>query len=138
MLKITLNTAREGLQAVLGPLELAIMECIWDEDRPRHTNKQIRLMLSRVGRNVALSTVSTTTFRMESKGLLDKIDHNGVFTYTARYQCEALIEKVIEQVLATLICSWPDILETYVEGLTHVNAAESTDGRVRDLSAKSV
>lgn len=105
-----LQTDKAGLSMVLGPLELTIMQVLWDADRPPLTNKEIKHALSEVGRHLTVSAIGTTMHRLAEKGLVCETRPDGLYQYHARFTEDELEFYVVELVFARLKYDWPDHL----------------------------
>lgn len=65
-----IHLSRDGLRAFLGPLELSIMEIIWQEGHITSTN--LLAILRDRGRDIGHGTVQNTLVRMMSKYLIKR------------------------------------------------------------------
>lgn len=117
-MKIKLDTSQEGLEAVVGTLEARILSVLWDDPRAYMTNKQIHREVNHRGHLITLTAITTTTRRMTTKGMLKETTPHKLYVYEPVLSQGDLIECVIQRVLGTLILSWPEVLESYIEGIT--------------------
>lgn len=108
---VRLQTDRVGLEMVLGPLELAIMQVIWDADRPPLTNKEIRQALSHTGLQLTIPTVGNTMHRLANKGYVCESRFDGLYQYAARMTEDELEVYVVEHVMRRLREAWPGPFE---------------------------
>lgn len=107
---VRLNTERSGLGMVLGPLELSLMQVLWDDDR-KQTNKELRLVLSRTGVELSVTTIGTTMRRLAEKGLVREAQENSLFVYEPVMSEEQLELCVVEHIIGKLIAEWPSQCE---------------------------
>ncbi len=118
-MKVRLDTDIEGLDAVLGPLEIRILYAIWNDSRAYMTNRQILRAVNHDGKHyLSLTTITTSTKRMVKKRLLAESTPHAIYVYSAAITENDLIDCIIERVMAALITSWPEHLETYLENIT--------------------
>lgn len=111
---VRLHTEREGLGMVLGPLELTLMQALWDTTQVKAvTTKQLRLAVEDIfGRDVTLSTVSNTLNRLLAKGYVSAHHgQSGIYVYNPVMSEDELERWVIQHVLATLAEAWPSHLQ---------------------------
>lgn len=80
---ITNSTNRVGQQLVLGPLEIHVMEVIWDGGV-----SSVRDVVEKLGNKLAYTTVMTTLDRLFKKGLLDREKSERAFLYSPRLSSE--------------------------------------------------
>ena len=73
------STKLTGQQLQLGPLELQVMEVLWDGGECC-----VRDVVERLDRKLAYTTVMTTLDRLFKKGLLDRQKSERAFLYTTR------------------------------------------------------
>ena len=91
----------DGLLRWLGPTEAAIMEIVWEAERPI-TVKGILRRLERTYHPLAYTSVLTTTDRMHDKQLLDRGRAGPAFVYSARETREQFEERQRAAILASL------------------------------------
>jgi len=72
-------TAGAGRTALLGRLESAVMEILWDKGESR-----VQAVVDALDRGLAYTTVMTTLDRLFKKGLLDRTKQNRAFIYRAK------------------------------------------------------
>ena len=77
------STNRVGQQLVLGPLEIHVMEVIWDGGV-----SSVRDVVEKLGNKLAYTTVMTTLDRLFKKGLLDREKSERAFLYSPRLSSE--------------------------------------------------
>ena len=102
-LKISLNDFRsngQGVGHVLGELQTAVMEVLWQE--PNLTVNDVEARLQRT-REIAHTTVLTTLDRMYRKGYLIREKSGKAFIYAPRYTREEFEQGVAQQVLGALL-----------------------------------
>src|ERR1700760_583441 len=66
-------------QQALGPLEIAVMEILWE-----HGEGNVHDVVEKLGRPLAYTTVMTTLDRLYKKGLLDRHKSERAFLYSPR------------------------------------------------------
>ena len=64
---------------VLGPLETAVMEILWE-----HGESNVHDVIEKLGRPLAYTTIMTTLDRLYKKGLLDRHKSERAFLYSTR------------------------------------------------------
>ena len=73
------STNRMGQQAMLGPLEIQVMEVLWAAGQC-----SVRDVVEQLDRKLAYTTVMTTLDRLFKKGVLDRQKSERAFLYTTR------------------------------------------------------
>jgi len=127
-MRIRYNPDQAGLECVVGPLGAAVLEVLWDSDRSRMTNRQIQRELSRRGTKRSITTIGTTTRRLTAKKLLQESTPHGTLVYSPTLARNDLIDCVIERVMGSMIDSWSDRMETYLEGVSTAQRVQSVGG----------
>lgn len=102
------NPQSQGLNCFLGPLESEILCALWDDPRKFLTNKQILRGVVRRGYVISLTTITTTTRRLTTHGVLQEITMGGIYTYRPVITENDLIETVIAQVMNRIFDTWPE------------------------------
>jgi predicted transcriptional regulator len=87
----------------LGPLEMAIMELLWD--RGKQTACEI---MQRVDRDPAYTTVMTTLDRLLMKGLLNRRTATRPFFYSARMNRSELTRMRVRGFISGFIAQRPE------------------------------
>ena len=64
---------------VLGPLEIAVMEILWERGE-----SNVHDVIEKLGRPLAYTTIMTTLDRLYKKGLLDRHKSERAFLYSTR------------------------------------------------------
>jgi predicted transcriptional regulator len=80
---------------VLGPLELSVMEVVW-----QISSCSVRDVVQSLDRNLAYTTVMTTMDRLFKKGLLDRSKCDRAFLYSARVSKDAWERQRTDDLLA--------------------------------------
>jgi predicted transcriptional regulator len=101
-----------GLEKLLGPLEVQVMQIIWQDDRS--TVKKVHRKLSQ-HRDIAYTTVMTTMSRLAEKGILRRHREGLAFVYAAAITEDAFIAQMVEQVMASLMRDYPSYVVRYLE-----------------------
>jgi predicted transcriptional regulator len=123
-MKIRYDPDQKGLETILGPLEVLILQVLWEEGAnwPFATNRRIHREVCRRNHPISLSTLTTTTRRMVQKGWLKETEPHNIFCYEPVVTEDDLIQCVIERVIGSLIVTFPEQLETYLEGIVPTEA----------------
>lgn len=103
MFKIALRGFKPEYQdskQVLGELESAVMEILWQQ--PNQTVIEVEELL-RKGREIAHTTVLTTLDRMYRKGYLLRTKESKAFVYAPRYSKTEFEKGLAQEVLASLL-----------------------------------
>ena len=101
--KITLRGFKPGERGaghVLGELQTAVMELLWQE--PGLTVNEVEERLQR-RREIAHTTVLTTLDRMHRKGYLTREKQGKAFTYAPRYSRKEFEQGMAQEVLSALL-----------------------------------
>ena len=118
-----------GLRKVLGGLESAIMEVVWELGEG-----SVRGVLERFkGRNPAYETVKTVMDRMAQKGYLARRKEGKAFVYRATESREAFWQRVRSEVLKGAFEREDLMLAHFVQ---MVGEDEANLDRLRDLVEK--
>jgi predicted transcriptional regulator len=89
---------RSGIESVLGPLEVRVLEACWAADGPVTVRD-----LTGAFPGVAYTTVMTTADRLFRKGLLTRVKSGRRFLYTARWSRRELELELAGSALASLL-----------------------------------
>jgi predicted transcriptional regulator len=103
------DTARPG---VLGPLEIQVMETLWQRGK-----STVRDVVSQLDRSLAYTTVMTTLDRLYKKGMLERYEVERAYSYWPRWSRQEWAQKragdLVNDFLAgphptsgTLLVSW--------------------------------
>jgi predicted transcriptional regulator len=120
----------KGVGHVLGDLETAVMEVLWD--KPQQTVTEVeRQLQSR--REIAHTTVLTTLDRMHRKGYLLREKQGKAFVYTPRLGREEFERGVAEEVLGALLREFrAPALSAFVDLVgEHPEALDRLDAMIR-------
>jgi predicted transcriptional regulator len=90
----------KGLGRVLGDLETAVMQILWD--KPDQTVTEVERQLQN-SRDIAHTTVLTTLDRLHRKGYLLRVKQGKAFIYASRLGREDFERGVAEEVLSALL-----------------------------------
>ena len=129
--KIALRGFRPGARGtnhVLGDLESAVMEILWNKSGQTVIEVEERL---RQKREIAHTTVLTTLDRMYRKGYLNREKQAKAFVYSPRYTREEFERRMAQEVLGALI---GHSTETAVS--TFVDLISDDPGALDQLEAK--
>ncbi|MFY9225196.1 MAG: BlaI/MecI/CopY family transcriptional regulator [Blastocatellia bacterium] len=103
MFKITLRGFKpehQDSKQVLGELESAVMEILWQQ--PHQTVIEVEEQL-RKNREIAHTTVLTTLDRMHRKGYLSRTKESKAFVYSPCYSKTEFEKGLAQEVLASLL-----------------------------------
>lgn len=96
---------RRSLAEVLGPLEMSVMETVWD--RGRVTVRDVHEVLRR-SRDIAYTTVMTTLGRLADKGLLQRIEGQPAHHFVPAVTREQYARSTVTSVMGWLMNHFPD------------------------------
>ncbi|MDQ3175618.1 MAG: BlaI/MecI/CopY family transcriptional regulator [Acidobacteriota bacterium] len=110
-----------GASHVLGELQSAVMEVLWDN--PGLTVNQVEERLQR-RRDIAHTTVLTTLDRMHGKGYLTREKEGKAFVYAPRYTREEFERGMAQEVLGALLGKFTgSALSAFVDLVSNDGAA---------------
>jgi predicted transcriptional regulator len=113
-LGLTFYPAGRGLRKILGELELAVMESVWQ--RGQATVRDVHEDLA--DRGLAYTTVMTVMTRLAQKGLLEKQRDGAAFVYQAPLSADELLRSSVRDVLAGLLTDFAQpTMSEFVETL---------------------
>lgn len=92
---------RSGIGRVLGDLEKAIMEVLWEQNR-EVTGREVFEEIERK-KPVAFTTVLTVIERLLKKGLVKRMKKGKLFVYTPTISRDEFIKKVSEEVIQGIV-----------------------------------
>lgn len=120
-LRLQLN--KEGLGMILGPLELALMQALWEAEVPA-TNKEIRLILGRSYGDLTPATISTTMHRLAEKGYITEKRVDNWYLYEPTFTEAQLEQYLVHSVMACLDRTWPVLVDECVEIMNGIERVE--------------
>lgn len=91
---------KKGTTHVLGELQTAVMEVLWDESPLSVTQVEHRLKQKR---EIAHTTVLTILDRMFGKGFLTRVKKGRAFVYSPRFTKREFEQSVAQEILSTLL-----------------------------------
>lgn len=98
----------------MGDLEVEIMELVWKKANPTVTVREIYELL-RQKRPIAYTTVMTTMFRLDQKGILRIVDKVGLANcYIPEKSRDEFIQDIVSKVLEIFFEQFPEECEHYV------------------------
>lgn len=104
---------RGAAAQVLGELQTAVMEILWQTSPLSVTEVEHKLQKKR---EIAHTTVSTTLDRMHQKGFLVREKQGKAFVYSPRYSKEEFERGVAQEVLSALLSQFAEpALSAFVE-----------------------
>jgi predicted transcriptional regulator len=112
------DTHQDPLAAFLGPLEIRVLECLWQTGNER----TVRGLLDRFP-ELAYTTVMTTLDRLFKKGLLDRSRRDRAYCYRPRFDRAGLERQLAEGAFDRLLRSAASrraarpILATFIEAV---------------------
>src|SRR4051812_36523135 len=89
-----------GVMAIAGPLERAIMEALWDADRPLLIRELLVPVNAGSPKPSAYTTVQTVADRLVQKGLLGRTPDKNAWRYAPTLRREEHVAQVMAQALA--------------------------------------
>ena len=95
---IQFNNLRAQLGAQLGPLELEVMELVWQ--RGEASVRAIHLALDE---RLAYTTLMTTLDRLHKKGLLERRKDGRAFIYSPRYSPAEFERGIVRRAIDSLL-----------------------------------
>lgn len=102
-----------GPAQVLGDLEAAVIEALWDQPDQTVTEVEVHL---RERRAIAHTTVLTTLDRLFRKGYVTRERRGKAFVYAARYSPEEFDRAMAHEVLGGLLATLSEpAIATFVE-----------------------
>ena len=102
---------RRNLAEVLGPLEMSVMEIVWDRDRV--TVRDVHDVL-RQSRDIAYTTVMTTMTRLAEKGVLHRRRDGLAYIYTPAITKRDFETMMVRRVLDGLMDDYEEETITYL------------------------
>jgi predicted transcriptional regulator len=116
------SLVKDGQVKVLGPLEIEIMQIIWQDERS--TVKKVHRKLSQ-HRDIACTTVMTTMSRLAEQGVLNRHREGLAYIYTPAITEDDFIAMVVQQVLDGLLDDYSETAIDYmVDYLARRNPSE--------------
>ena len=119
-------------QVLLGPLEIQVMEVLWNGGE-----RSVRNVAEQLDRKLAYTTVMTTLDRLFKKGLLDRQKSERAFLYTPRVSHEEWERERAGDLVAGLLAgSLPSrelLLSSLVDavGQHDINLLEQLEEKIR-------
>jgi predicted transcriptional regulator len=114
----------EGLEKLLGPLEVRIMRIIWQQERV--TVKQVHGQLAPL-HDIAYTTVMTTMSRLAEKGILSRHREGLAYVYAPAISEDVFVARMVDQVISSLLRDFPSYvarsLETWLEPVSPTSSA---------------
>lgn len=109
------NIGEKELQAFLGPLEVNVIEIIWNSKKPL-TVREVYEKLRRK-RKIAYTTIMTTMDRLYDKGLLDRKAEKGrggiFYVYWPKFEKNSFKKSAVHEVLNSLVENFGEIVASY-------------------------
>lgn len=102
---------RDTLETVLGPLEYAVMDAVWELGECTVREVHNRLQQSR---KIAYTTVMTTMTRLAAKGLLQRDTSDLAHRYSASVSRDMHARSTVEGVLDWLFAQYPEPAAAYL------------------------
>lgn len=108
---------RDQLSAHLGPLELEVMEMVW-----QHGEASVRAIHLAFSERLAYTTLMTTLDRLHKKGLLERRKDGRAFIYSPRFTPveleRGLVRRAIDSLLGRGTHSAEPLLACIVDAVT--------------------
>lgn len=107
-------TGREGAEGaaegLLGPLEYAVMQALWQEAPANVGAVRDRINDARAhGDELAYTTVMTVLSRLHEKGVAERVKVGRGYDYAPRFSEEALVEHLGRQEITGLLDRYGDV-----------------------------
>ncbi len=106
----------KGIKKILGPLESAIMQIMWEEEIS--SARDIYEIMRKKDKNTRRSTISIMMNRLCDRGLLDRRSEKGKggerYVYTVRIAEEEFSQAVVSKVMRGLLETFQDATLQYV------------------------
>lgn len=110
---------RDQLSPHLGPLELTVLEAVWDLGEAPVREVQQSLRPRRV---LAYTTVMTILSRLHEKGLLERRPYSRGFAYRARYTPEELLDRLAGLAVTRILEDFGEAaVARFLERLSHLS-----------------
>jgi predicted transcriptional regulator len=93
-----MSIARSQASPLLGPLEITVMEILWEAGEVN-----VHDVVGRLDRHLAYTTIMTTLDRLFKKGLLNRRKEDRAFFYTARFTRREWEHKRVGDFVATVL-----------------------------------
>lgn len=131
----------DGSAAVLGPLESAVMNTVWDIDAPATVGEVVE-RLERAGQPIHYSSAKTTLNTLTGKGYLTKRPLGKANAFSAALSREAFEQRVVGGVLTGLMRNYRNPLmaslaQTLAEDPASLDEFERLLAEQRALKASS-
>lgn len=111
----TFDPDKKGLRKILGDLEVAIMDVVWNTEET--TVRDVYDAL-KVKRELAYTTVMTVMSRLAEKGLLKKTKSGTAFLYSPVYSRDDFTQSTVKKVISELLGDFATpTLSQFVEAL---------------------
>lgn len=123
---------RDTLETVLGPLEYAVMDAVWELGEC--TVREVHNTLKH-SRKVAYTTVMTTMTRLAAKDLLRRDTSDLAHRYTATVSRDKHARSTVEGVLGWLFDQYPEPATAYLADVV-TDIDEDVLARLRDAVAR--
>lgn len=105
--KIKQTSEEQGLEKLLGELELAVMEIVWA--REPVTVRDVLTVLQEGGRNLAYTTVMTVMRRLTEKGWLDAVKQGRAYEYRAVRPRDEATAEAVGEIMRALLQDFGDV-----------------------------
>ncbi|KYK35452.1 MAG: BlaI/MecI/CopY family transcriptional regulator [Theionarchaea archaeon] len=106
----------KGIKKILGPLESAIMQIMWEEEIS--SARDVYEIMRKKDKDTRRSTISIMMNRLCDRGLLDRRSEKGKggdrYVYTVRIAKEEFSQAVVSKVMRGLLETFQDATLQYV------------------------
>lgn len=129
----TFRASRTGIAQVLGDLEKAIMETLWDLGEPATVTEVVNAM---PGEPRVYHTVTTVMVRLCEKRLLQRRKSGGVWHYAPRLSHEQFRRQIAEEVIAGVYALAPESAVNSMLDLVDASSPEGLDALAELIEQK--
>jgi len=119
-IKYRFNPSSTRSEKVLGPLEGAIMDVIW-ENGPSTVSAVHKALREKKGRDMAYTTVMTTMSRLAQKRVLLQDRSSTTYVYSPVLDRSAFERYVVKGIISSLLDDYGDeVVDTFVEAVNEM------------------
>lgn len=114
------RTGAVDLEAVFGPLEVRVLDALWEFDCPATVRDLQPRFVS-----IAYTTLMTTLDRLHRKGVLDREKVGRAYAYRQRWSRDEFVSRVAGEKLGALIAPDPalqPLVSFFVDAVTRRDA----------------
>lgn len=94
------DPSKKGLRKILGELEIAVLEMMWEQGEAS-VREVFEYLKPR--RDIAYTTVMTVMSRLANKGLLEKTKRKNAYLYRPAYSKKEFTDSTVKRIITELI-----------------------------------